>query len=486
MASKSLVNQVRFVHMADQMKPKEFHKFLSIVTQTCGRAFILTALFNYFKSIDDDQLNKVVDSASDILRSRKQKGEKKVDKQSMSALDNDMIGSIASYLNQTEYARFSISCRAILISCNSPNTLRKMDLLSKITYPAIKPDCFPGLKSLAMVSSKISSLTNGNRSTHNMNLEHLQLNGLFDEDSWDEFMTQNLGEIKHFGFNVAHRHGETRTPGNYFDLLAKFKNISHLELNDEFTLDDIPNDSQFKQLFPNFIAFTSSNGACLANRIINLYSDQLKSLSFKDTNDITVSAEASFQKLEELKVTAVSHCTLLKILLNARKLRKVRISWSEDSTPSCIKDATQSIVATQCSLQYLETVSKCYTFAPVFDAIERGLFVRKQEQQKREYFKAKVLIDCEQKKVNLQDIMINLSRLKNVFVSSGIADFMVLCSMNGKHKPDKSRLNKYVRDFRHSEKPKVSAYAFVDGTKNCTIVMTNDGCRINGYSEKWL
>ena len=483
MTSQSLVNEIRVAHLAQQMRPNEFYKFVSAVSHTCGRDVILKALL---KDTTDDQMSEAIGSASDILRSREENGRKKLDKQSISALDNDMIGSIAMYLNQTDYARFSNSNRAILIACNSPNTLRTIKLRSDSTYPAVNLIRFPALRSLEMDSSKFNLLNDGHCIINN--LQHLRLNGLFTTEGMKKFMTQDFDGIKHFGFNVEHKEGHTRTPANYFELLAKFKNITHLELNDEFALNNIPNDAEFKQLFPNLIAFTSLNGACLANKMINLYCDKLRILSFKGNDDITIAADVNFIHLEELRISEASEKTLQSIMQTVTQLKKVRISWSANISSSSIKKTIRSIISTQCCLNYFETVSNQDAFECVFDAIERALFVKKQRLQKREYFKIKLLISCNlKKKIDLDDVMINFSRLKNVFIRSEIAEFMIICMLNGVDAPGNSELiEEYVNCFRDTEKPKVRTRAFLDEIKNHVIVMTNDCCNINGYSERWM
>ena len=331
------------------------------------------------------------------------------------------------------------------------------------------------------VNSESHQLCNYGMRCITNSMQHLQLNGLFKGDTIRQFFDQNFEGLKSFCFNVPHEDGQTKTPGNLLKLLSKFKNIEHLELNDEFTLDFNESEmSEIKELYPNLVSF-KSQGSCLANKIINLYSDKLEALSINDCAQIGIPNDTHFEKLSELTVSAASQATFDKILKATSNLEKVRISSNMNASE--LKTVIQALIKGQPQLKYLEAASCDNTFQSMFDGVEKGLFFTRQ--QKREYFKVRIFVECSgDVNIDLNDVMILISRITHMLQLSKARNFMIICTLRGKGASvmDRDVILKTAEDFGSCARPKVIVNTFCDDG-NQTIVVSNNRCTINGYSE---
>eukprot|EP01083_Nonionella_stella_P210307 761480_1 len=68
----------------------------------------------------------------------------------MQSLPSVLVGNLASYLKFPEYRSFQTANRSIYIGCNTPNTLRHLDLTKINDYSGINLAKYPHLRHLLM------------------------------------------------------------------------------------------------------------------------------------------------------------------------------------------------------------------------------------------------------------------------------------------------------------------------------------------------
>ncbi len=145
----SLVARViKFKMLSKQLTNNEFTRFLSRLSASCDREIILQLLCNPFMpgktaNFKEEIVDQMVNITSNIIRSREVTD---IEQRNISKIDeipSALIGGIASYLRQCEYAYFSRSNRALFVSCNTPNTLTTIVLSKSRHYNPIKLQYYP-------------------------------------------------------------------------------------------------------------------------------------------------------------------------------------------------------------------------------------------------------------------------------------------------------------------------------------------------------
>eukprot|EP01084_Bolivina_argentea_P227720 384637_1 len=144
----SLTKPIKFRHLAEQLTSNELNQFLSKFIEQFGKDIMLNSLFSHFTRINpsNNHVDHTIEIVSDIIRTRKDKAQQ-LQMVRLNEFNANLIGKIGSFLNQIEYARFSICSRSILIGCNSPNTLQKIHLdLFHTPYANINLTLYPLVK----------------------------------------------------------------------------------------------------------------------------------------------------------------------------------------------------------------------------------------------------------------------------------------------------------------------------------------------------
>ena len=126
----ALPQAVKFRELADQLDDSEFTRFLSTLCAQFGRDIFLTPLFNQFQRENNHNVTRATAAIHDILNSRREKSNSPsvAPLVSLQSLPGELVGEIGSYCSQIDYFDFSQSCRSIYVGCNTPNTLRALDL----------------------------------------------------------------------------------------------------------------------------------------------------------------------------------------------------------------------------------------------------------------------------------------------------------------------------------------------------------------------
>ena len=123
----SLVEAVSFRHLSNQLTASERGEFIARLSNT---NILFDALYTHIAtSKNQNTAERINSTLSNIIVSRKEKPESQCDHTSLSSIPRHVVGSIASFLKQREYAWLSQASRSIFLACNSPNHLQEMDLL---------------------------------------------------------------------------------------------------------------------------------------------------------------------------------------------------------------------------------------------------------------------------------------------------------------------------------------------------------------------
>ena len=109
----------------------------------------------------------------------------------MDELPSPIIGEIASFLSQKEYALFSRCNRSVFTSSNSPNTLQQLSMfrMSGMDYSHVQLQNYPQIKSLTFLTSKFNTITLPSNTICNR-LERIFID--CDDTKFTRFLNQNV------------------------------------------------------------------------------------------------------------------------------------------------------------------------------------------------------------------------------------------------------------------------------------------------------
>lgn len=137
-----LARAINFRSLLDQLDKAEYLRLMSKVFDEHKSELIGMALFSYFTQNKADAnmngLQQMNSAISAIIRSRKPIPKKEeVENPKLDKLPPQIIGNIASSLEQNDYFHFEQANRSIFIGCNAPNQLQELDLLRVDNYSCI-------------------------------------------------------------------------------------------------------------------------------------------------------------------------------------------------------------------------------------------------------------------------------------------------------------------------------------------------------------
>eukprot|EP01083_Nonionella_stella_P277076 941984_1 len=161
----SLVEAIRFRALSSKLDKTEFNTFILEFIQGCGRNILVTSLFNQFHTSNTTEnanrqaLQTCIGVIKQIMESRKRKPNTLSQTQiTIHSLSPDLIGESSSYLCHKDNIAFGEVNRAMYIGCNTPNTLRKMDLTAVNDYSVISLRKYPHLQCLAVTLNQFHQL----------------------------------------------------------------------------------------------------------------------------------------------------------------------------------------------------------------------------------------------------------------------------------------------------------------------------------------
>eukprot|EP00484_Ammonia_sp_Unknown_P008555 CAMPEP_0197074936 /NCGR_PEP_ID=MMETSP1384-20130603/211355_1 /TAXON_ID=29189 /ORGANISM="Ammonia sp." /LENGTH=515 /DNA_ID=CAMNT_0042513777 /DNA_START=82 /DNA_END=1628 /DNA_ORIENTATION=+ len=512
----SLTGAIRFGSLLSQLTPSEVHTFLSTLIDQQSN-LVLTALFNYLQRepVIAKSFNNL---AADIQKSRRQRTPPpQRNKRTLDTIPVELIGNIASYLPQASYFSLCRTNRIVYISCNTPNQLQHINLMKTDDYSRIALEHYPSVVSLSLNLSNFQKLQRprGNQKVLsklkflNLTVQHMSF------DSFSHFMSTNFIDLRQV----------TRLQCDdvlfQTELFAQFlTEFSKLEYLEAYGNIDIP---QICNLLAPLKGIRMYPGFELQRDMIHTLGHNWEYMQFIDRESIDYNLSAvDFGKLEQLNTFRVSSKSLCDLLQSAVHLKKVRLI-QPDMNCQETEHALANILERCHEVQYVEVSETqkpaenseddhaneqlCYAalngierrrlsdeasatqqFAYSYskqigveragggcvDGIERGVFRTKHQQRNRLHIHIQSRLELNAPVVDAW--VFRIGRIVNWLQSSQTQHFMLRWSNEGTTDDQKRSVVQKLTDVSSE----ISVYA-----ADCSFVITNKHCNINGFAEKW-
>eukprot|EP01083_Nonionella_stella_P277078 941989_1 len=235
----SIAEALKFRILSSKLDDTEFNAFILEFIRRCGRNILVTSLFNPFISntatanVDHQALQTSIGIIKQIMESRKRKSDALSQTQiTIHSLSPELIGELSSYLCLKDNCAFGTVNRAICIGCNTPNTLRSLDLTAIDDYSMIRLRKYPHLQCLTFQLSQFHQLQLPTDGTTVCNrLQKFVIDGNKQRDfDIEPFMQQtainlnNIVRLECKSFGTRARNGVFSCT-KFIDLLSKFTEL---------------------------------------------------------------------------------------------------------------------------------------------------------------------------------------------------------------------------------------------------------------------
>ena len=351
--TSSLSKVIKTSLLLDTLNDTEFHQVLANFVKQCGRSALLAAFFDQFMTktkrinhtANSQHIDKMFNITNSIARKRdKNSNPNESNKSNISTVPTAIIGEVASYLPQTDYASFSVTNRSIYLGCNDPKTLKHVDLLKfqqnedmygnwtidkrDTLYDSIDLSQYPQLTSLevdlSMFCIRNNSLSSSAQKTVLPHLYKLTLDGDMSSNGWvylNAFSSQTVFDLNKITHLKCYRFGHERynynnnnnpsfpsfeSDSNYFSkdsflkLLSHFPNVEHLNIDRVVLEIDGPTEINLPSILPKLEAIRCiSTNLHLQNHMLTSYGASLKCVTFQDSLDVKIK---SMPNLEEFLI----------------------------------------------------------------------------------------------------------------------------------------------------------------------------------------
>ena len=433
---------VKFQYLVHKLTDSEVNQFSVSLVARLGRNAILSPFCNQFyvkptKNNDITQIDCAMDIVNGIIMSRsKSISNHSSTKIKLDTLPTSIIGEIASYFYQKQYISFSQCNRSIYIGCNSPNTLRRLDLERIKDYSCIKLQKYSQLRELKVKLSKfhqLSSSANGAKLTH---LKKLLLHGESQTNVDMEPLTGNIIfkniihlTLQHFGSEQSNV-----STSAFTNILSKFSNVEFLQ--SKWCEIDAQHGSEFdvKTLLPKLKGFSnwSCNSALITNKLLAVYGDTIKIWQdFNESEDIIIPSSISFTNLEEIILDQPSATLLNTISDKASTLRVLRLQDASSNGMDKVvwREYLQKVFVQHQSLEYLRIHEVSYDdFVDICDGIEHALYRLERKQKELQLI---IRMGSETTKVNASDAFNQLARITERLMMCQLEDFRLKMNHKG-------------------------------------------------------
>ena len=531
----ALNNAIQFRHSVAELTPSETN---TLMTKLCNERsdVVLTAIFDYLtKPSRSADAAYVEASISSIIEARPDSFEPlEVDVLSNSCIDinlekspahserkeihilcNDeaqldriprsLIGVVSSFLNQADYTKLAQTSRSVYLGCTSPITLRALDWMMAQSNGLVSSMHFNYFQHVENLSISMCDPMPINSSATRMRLwSRLRMIGLHDgdyDDDDDDYDDDFESLLNLFSFDLDQIDTllwRTVLDATHFKkMLTLFRSVLYLKLSNvqaEISEDELRRHSHLCSKLMGLDVSDSPRRTHHA--FLRVFSSQLRFLRFNcyladafsgRIDGINFDQSMGFQNLEEVVLISPTKSILFEILKTAVVLRKVRLGFDITTVDDKqIKTWIVKLFRTCASLQYIcieliivqgVQVSENFRFqlSDVLQGLAQGVLETKQ--LKRKQMKVCLRLPCTDT-FDQDQFVADMSHVNLLLASAEIGDFMFLCNLYGcKSKPD---LDPVVAEL---QKALSAIQVRRDGLK---LVITNIGCKINGYAEQWL
>eukprot|EP01084_Bolivina_argentea_P052064 95671_1 len=389
------------------------HTWISLLDRNIISSLIYY-YFHYHKTENTNyNLNTVLHSVENIIKSREETTRSKsistiieqtnslslspdysqLYRIQLNDLPTDLIGDIATFLDQKTYSHFELLCRQTYISCNNPSTLNTLNLLQ---CPNIHYNIKHKYSLLQRLYINAMHFTQYMQKYTNQfafqRLTTLRLSGVISMTVLNQFIQHNnlihFPSIIHltcdYFVNIVH-HGPGFQVIGDFDLyifyrfLSRFPILEELRLVQVFTGDsdnNINNDNIIANLLPNLRRLSVMNSKNeLVNKIINLHGHKLETLMLLDQDCSLISSLQGFSKLMELSIVAPTVQVINNVLKDTLCLKRIGIGIQHNQNMTNIEfqQLLIQLFKKQCSLEYIGLDILYNDFGLYMDAIKQSL-----------------------------------------------------------------------------------------------------------------
>ena len=512
--SPNLNPPVSLCDLESQLTETESKVFLMEVIST-NYQIMREALLNYLNQNQDSKdignaTKQCKDIALDTLQSRAIILKHNTKKTKLDTLPQEVIGTIASFLSQRTYSKFSRCNRSIYLDCNAPSTLREiispwLEAQDRWLSASDLPDLslFPYVHELHL---SVHELPNDKGPAVIESISRMQR--LRAISFYDDGHSSSLETMERVAANkdIAERMdrlgvllGDEYEPDfrNLISMIISFKNIKYLDLSVNSRnlyrrlsrVHSRPEDvvallDQFKSTFSNLKGLTLGNvrlnrlGLCL----LMASGQQLQFLALFNIGDgrcdtLSYGLESiDFGNLKELQLDHESFRASEIILKSARNLLKIRIDFINPS--ECFYDSAFRQIAdwfTLCPLMHHLQIHVVNSL--VLDYIDKGLRSRAQLRDTECSSSMKIAINGWTE----QEIIIFKPKVTNILeamMMCDLDDFMLILKLKVPFTGNVS--------FQDNVPSEVRVLNDGENGNGDLIVFSNTDCKINGYAEHWL
>eukprot|EP01083_Nonionella_stella_P118659 354315_1 len=494
----SLDEVIRFRASVDKLTGTEFDQFILTLMQKCGRDIIITSLFTMFTSErnrSSQTLDTTLNIIKQIIESRKTKPKPANSYEiTMQSLPSALIGNLASYLYFTDYESFQTVNRTVYIGCNTPNTLRRLDLSQINDYSQINLAKYLHLNKLsirfnAFISNNAFVLPANGETVCNR-LRRIAFDGAnqTDVDISNFITSQNIINTNNITYLRCTRFGHGRTHFSFdafTQFLLKFPNIEHLSLV-AVALPSVPDiQSSLLQSLPHLqgVTWLSSSSAFLVE-ILTAFGSKLKALKFRDRIVAPMPNHITFSHLEQLMILSPQIATLDHILKTAKNLRKIVLYFNRINSTFSI----DKLLATQPLLEYVGVHGLSYRDVSnsICNGIEHGLYNR---EHKNKYIKLNMdlFLVGDIDITTYKRILFMIVKITNQLRTLDVEHFMIIITAK-RVLTTKYKTHKWMRKEFSVFEQKHSDMRVYHGTRDFDyyIIVSNVGCAINGRVESFV
>ena len=432
-----LVSLLKFKSLNARLMDTEFDTFMSKMWRIVGREEILKLLCTPCLKESDiaplvneggpNLLNTMTTITSDIIQDRDRNSNPRT-KPNINNMPSCLVGTIASFLTQSHYIRFSRTNRKVYVDCNSPNSLQKLTLLQVTDYSTVPLKQFPQIKCLKFNLKQITGFKeiDGQRFGDCNQLKTLIIDGndstnsdvnLFINDSSRCFSSIETLTLARF------TKSSKLQPDAVLRILSKFGKLVHFQMY--AAQSEAPLSSHALSLVcPEIQEFTSiASSHC--EHVLEAWKGRIETLTIGGPTD-----DISTYDISAVKRLCVLALKIPKIYLLLNSSKSIReISWIPNTnTPprpplkgQQIAYIIKKCIVDQVSLEYLYVSTRGH-FESICSGIHFGLYLTKK--QKRKQFEIALNVDVREIS-KAEEFVCCISKIINVIRVSNIEDWMI-------------------------------------------------------------
>ena len=485
-----LVSVLKFESLNARLMDTEFDTFMSRMWKIAGREEILKLLCTPLLKGSDEApvvnqgrsnlLDTMTTITSDIIQDRDRNSNPR-SKPNINNMPSWLVGSIASFLDQWRYIKFSRLNRKIYVDCNSPNTLQNLSLIQCSDYSTVPLKQFPQIRFLKFKLKQISEfkVVNGQRFGFCNQLETMVIRGnnstvsdinLLINDSSRCFSSIRSLTLEEF-------QGSSKLdPGAAIQILSKFDKLAHLKMH------------------------VVQSEAPLSSHPLSLVCPEIKEFMSLSSNSITPILDAWKGRIDTLTIDRLalnipnydistvkrlySFCfdiPQIDSLLNLSKSLR-EISWIPNSgappypplNGQRVENVLKRSIVDQVSLEYFHVSTRGH-FGAICSGIHNGLYLTKKRKRKQ----FEIAFDVDVREIsNAEEFVCYFAKIINVIGMSSIEEWIICVDAHrgwiGQQHFDWKPMKLAVTDLLRSLQMKVQ---LVKGTKMGFVLG-------NGYKMK--